>query len=308
MFRSAWLTSPGSLAFAGAGGAAALAYLNAKWRVSSDLDLLLRYLYIQRDWEARVKQNRVSNFSILEEHAQNPKIANEIFLIIAENDKRWTFKEFYEVSLRYAGWLHNTHKVAFGEFVALDFMNSEQMLFLITALWALGASPALINCNLTSKPLIHSVKISTARLLIVDPDVAARALTDETKEAFLAPNFRNNAFPLEIVTLDAGLQSSLNYFPLYRAPGNILETITPADISSLIYTSGTTGMPKAAVISWTKTGIGGRSGANFLGLRPVYTRQPSRFFTNMPLYHTMVNIPNQILTLFDCKTGLLTRF
>ena len=111
--------------------------------------------------------------------------------------------------VRYAGWLHKTHNVVAGEIVALDFMNCPAFLFLVVAVWSLGASPAFINHNLTSKPLIHSVRVSTARVLIVDPEVAAKALTDETKEAFLAPNFRNNAFPLEFTVLHEGRQKSL---------------------------------------------------------------------------------------------------
>lgn len=165
-------------------------------------------------------------------------------------------------------------------------MNCPAFLFLVVAVWSLGASPAFINHNLTSKPLIHSVRVSTARVLIVDPEVAAKALTDETKEAFLAPNFRNNAFPLEFTVLHEGLQKSLNYFPPYRAPDAVRAISKPSQTAVLMYTSGTTGLPKAAIVPWSRTAIGGDLCAKLLGLRPVTHKNPDRFYTCMPLYHT----------------------
>ncbi|KAK5943209.1 long-chain fatty acid transporter fat1 [Knufia obscura] len=264
--------------------AAAGAYLNAKFKISNDFAFLSGFATAQRRFEKRRQANKANLFYKLEEHATDPKIANKIFLIY--EGKSWTFKQFYDTVLRYAGWLHKTHNVIAGEIVALDFMNCPAFLFLTLAVWSLGASPAFINHNLTSKPLIHSVKVSTARICIIDPDLESRALTNETKEAFLAPNFRNNAFPLEIVVLGEGLQKSLDYFPPYRAPDVARNVDNPASIAALMYTSGTTGLPKAAIVPWTRMSIGGDMCSRILGLRPVTHKKPDRFYTVMPLYHT----------------------
>lgn len=188
--------------------------------------------------------------------------------------------------LRYAGWLHETFHLVAGEVVALDFMNCPAFLFLVLAVMSLGAAPALVNYNLTSKSLIHSVKVSTARILILDPEVAANVLTDECKEAFQASNFRNNAFPLEFTVLSEDLQKSLAYYKPYRAPDTVRKIKTPSSIALLMYTSGTTGLPKAAISSWAKMATGGDICARFLGLRSVTHNKPDRFYTCMPLYHT----------------------
>ena len=264
--------------------AAAGAYINAKLKLSNDLVFVSSISRSQKQFDKRFADGTANLFYTLEEHARNPKIANEQFLIF--EDKRWTFKETYTQVLKYAGFLAGKHNVVAGEIIALDFMNSDVFCFLVLAVWSLGATPALINYNLIGKPLIHSVRISTARLLIVDPEVAVKALTEESKREFLAPNFRNDAFPLEIQVLDEGLQKSMPYWPPYRAPDASRKIIRPNMMANLIYTSGTTGMPKAAIVPWSRQGIGGVLCANILGLRPVTDKKPDRFYTCMPLYHT----------------------
>lgn len=152
--------------------------------------------------------------------------------------------------------------------------------------WSLGASPALINYNLVGKSLIHCVKVSTARLLLVDPEVAPKALTKDVCAAFDAPNFRNNAFALEYAILEEGLQKSLNYFPPYRAPDTVRVIDSPGSFADLMYTSGTTGLPKAAIQPWSRVAIGGDLCARMLSLKTASRKDRDRFYTCMPLYHT----------------------
>ena len=69
----------------------------------------------------KVTKKRVLTYHILEEQALRNR-PNHPFLIF--EGKSWTFKQFYDLVLHYAGWLHETHKVVSGEIVALDFSNS----------------------------------------------------------------------------------------------------------------------------------------------------------------------------------------
>jgi hypothetical protein len=141
---------------------AGLAYLNARWRVSVDLELISSLAASQRALAKREAADRTNSFYLIEEHAQNPKVADKIFIIY--QGKKWTFKQSYTMVLRYAGYLHSTHSIAPGEIVAIDFMNSPQFLFLAMAIWSLGALPAFINYNLAGNPFVHSVKTSSARV------------------------------------------------------------------------------------------------------------------------------------------------
>lgn len=116
--------------------------------------------------------------------------------------------------------------------------------------------------------------------------MAPKALTQDVQAAFDAPDFRNNAFPLEYTVIDEGLQKSLNYFPPYRAPDTVRLIDNPGSIANLMYTSGTTGLPKAAIQPWSRVAIGGALTARMLRLRTASRKNCDRFYTCMPLYHT----------------------
>jgi hypothetical protein len=75
---------------------AALAYLNARWRVSVDLELLSSVSAAQRVVTKREAADRLNSFYLIEEHAQNAKVADKPFIIY--EGKRWTFKQTYDVS------------------------------------------------------------------------------------------------------------------------------------------------------------------------------------------------------------------
>ena len=262
---------------------AAAAYLSARWQVGHDWRALSAVTKARIQFARREKRDTVNAFYILEERALSPKTADHTFLMY--EGQSWTFKHFYDMVLRYAGWLHNKYNIQPKEVIAMDFMNCPQFLFLSMALWSLGATPALINYNLTGAPLIHSVRASTARLVFIDPAVRT-SVTPEVTSEFASANFRSGAGPIEVVFLEKAFESSLPYYPPYRAPNTIRAGIAGHDISVLIYTSGTTGMPKAAILTWNRIQIIPGFAHRWLGLNPVYSKHPDRFYTCMPLYHS----------------------
>ena len=222
---------------------------------------------------------------MLEEHAKSNKTADKTFLVY--QSRSWTFKQTYEMVLRYAGWLHNTYHITPKEIIAIDFMNCPQFIFLTLALWSLGALPAFINYNLTGTPLIHSVRSSTARLLVVDPEVRS-AISPEVLSALTSPTFRSGSSGglTEIVFLEKDFETSLSYYPAYRALDEVRSGTTANDRAVLIYTSGTTGLPKPAIVSWSRLMAGCIFSGNWLDLRPCTSPKPDRYYTCMPLYHS----------------------
>ena len=230
-----------------------------------------------------LKRDRVNNFYRLEEHAHNKSIRDEPFLIY--ESKAWTFKQTYDIVLRYAGWLHESHHVTAGEVVAIDSTNKPSFLFLSLALWSLGALPAFINFNLVGEALLHSIRASTARVLIIDSEIRHR-FSPEVVNTLSASTFRKGSLPLSLVIFDRETDSSLNYFPPYRAPDSVRSVARLRDSGVLIFTSGTTNLPKPAIVPWERLCVGGSFTSRWLGLRSVKSKQPDRFYTSMPLYHS----------------------
>ncbi|KKY16033.1 putative fatty acid transporter [Diplodia seriata] len=230
-------------AAAAAAATSAAAYLNAKFHIAHDLrgELLtpVATAYIL----TRSYKKRLLNHHVLEEQAaRQPDHPFLIFDAASAVDRReWTYAQFLRDVRRAARWLKDDLGVAVREIVALDGGNTPEYMILWFALDAIGAVPSFINCNLTSKALVHCVTVQT---LYYSPT--------------LTTTFLSTAPPPAI-------------------PASLTATLTPHDLRALIYTSGTTGLPKATQISTLKDLLIGHMVARSLGLSPrsrMYTCMP----------------------------------
>lgn len=160
----------GPLALAAPAAVASLAYLNGKYHWGQDINTFYSLFKTTSTLSARQKKGRLNLFYSLEENAQNSKTKDHIFIIY--QGKSWTYEEFYQIVLRYGTWLRTECHVKKGEIVAMVLGNSDTFAILWFAIWSLGAVPAFINYNLSGKPLSHSIRSSTTRLVLVDPEFA----------------------------------------------------------------------------------------------------------------------------------------
>ncbi|QSZ32192.1 hypothetical protein DSL72_001763 [Monilinia vaccinii-corymbosi] len=251
---------------------AGLAYVNAKLSLSYDYQLFGAIMKAQTFTLRRESEDRLNMFYVLEEHAQG-KFANDTFMIF--EGKKWTFKETYDIVLKFGTWLKNTHNIKPEEIVAMDFTNSDKYFFLWFGLWSIGAKPAFINYNLTGKVLSHCIKVSTARLCIVDPLVEEQ-VTQEVRDESPDTSF-------QVLTPD--LEATILSTEGVREPDSTRQQQDKSKIGMLIYTSGTTGFPKPAVLAWGK--------ANFAStIMPKWTgySRPDVLYTCMPMYHSAASI------------------
>lgn len=178
------------------------------------------------------------------------------------------------------------------------FINRPEFVFLWMALWSLGAYPAFINYNLTGKPLIHSVLVSTARLLLIDPEVQSHFTPEVFSEL---STMRSGSAPLHWTYLDATARNDIASTKPYREDDSARSGARGSSISCLIYTSGTTGLPKPAVVSWSKSRIGGNFISKWSGIRPG----EDRFYTCMPLYHSSAAVLGYCTCLISGTTMVL---
>lgn len=245
--------------------AAAIAYLNAKHGIAYDFNTAQAWITSSATVRRAVKSDTVNVFYTFEDHATNPKTANRTFLIF--EGKRWTYSEAYENVLKYGTWLKQTKHVEKGDVIAMDFQNNALFIWIWLGLWSIGAKPAFINYNLVEKPLIHSVKASGARLLLVDSIVKAN-FTDDIVASLKNDDPEQHAEkPFEIVHFNPEIEKEILEIETKRAPNEERGGEEPHHTAMLVFTSGTTGMPKPAIVSWQKCRFGGNFLQRWIGFK-----------------------------------------
>jgi acyl-coenzyme A synthetase/AMP-(fatty) acid ligase len=210
------------------------------------------------------RRKRLNVFYILENHATSSRTANHPFIVY--DGQSWTFQETYQIALRYGTWLRETHGVEPREIVAIDFMNSFTFICIILGIWSIGAIPAFINYNLSGNPLIHTVKTSSARLLLMEEEVF-NGLPSGQLATFASSDFRNGKGPVNVVCFTPEVEAQVLQTDPIRVEDGARASATNRDMAILIYTSGTTGLPKPAVVSWRKCWAGGTLSSYWIGLR-----------------------------------------
>ena len=210
------------------------------------------------------KRDRLNPFYILEENATSKKTATRTFL--AYEGREWTYKEVYDNVLQYGSWLKAKHSIAPSEVVAMDFMNCPEFIFLCVAIWSLVARPAFINYNLTGDPLLHCIRTSSSRIVLVDPEVRS-SFTSSVRESLSNPDFRQGRGPVEISFLDRAVKNEIETITGVREPDSVRSGIKAHEMSALIYTSGTTGLPKPGIVPWGKGVVGGTFCGRWLGMK-----------------------------------------
>lgn len=187
--------------------------------------------------------DRLNMFYTLESHAQG-KRANEVFLIF--EGRQWTYHETYQLVLKHGTWLKQKYDIKPKQIVAMDFMNSEKFIFVWLGLWSIGAKPAFINYNLTGKALSHCIRVSSANVALIDPQV----------EDCVTAEVRKELPKVEFVIFTPQLESEVEASEPLRAPDWARSEDKSQNMAKLVFTSGTTGLPKPAIVSWTKTNVG----------------------------------------------------
>lgn len=163
--RNSKLTIPGfPYLLPAAVAAAGLAYLDGRHGLSSDIPVVTSIVGSTLAGNTRERTSTISLFYTLEAHARSP---NRHRPFIIHHGETWSYAEAYDTVLKYGTWL-TSKGVTSGEVVAIDFYNSEVFIWCWFALWSLGATPAFLNTSLKGEGLVHCVRTSGARLVLVD--------------------------------------------------------------------------------------------------------------------------------------------
>ena len=103
-------------------------------------------------------------------------------------------------------------------------------MFTVLGTWAIGTAPAMINYNLTGDALVHCLKISGSRILLVDEDSECRKRVEETRERI------ERELGIQIIILDQNTKAEIAALEPTRPENKYREAITGDSPMFLIYT------------------------------------------------------------------------
>lgn len=250
------------------------AYLNAKFHIAKDVQSLLVASRSFRRHDQEAAQGKLNAWFVFD--ASVSKYPD--MLAIWSREGTYTYRETYERACQYAHFFLSKG-VKRGELVALYLQNRPEFMFAWLGLWSLGCAPAAINYNLTGDALVHCLRISGARLVLVDDDAGCRERIESVQEVL------GGELGMETIVVD----EKFNVDVIPRFPGTVpeegkLALDTPGEYPSiLLYTSGTTGNPKGCAYTMS------RLSQTFVlrrdGMGDTDGPDGDRWYSCMPLYH-----------------------
>ncbi len=192
-------------------------------------------------------------------------------------DEQFTWMEVDARANQWAHWFRR-QGIAQRDVVALMFDNRPDFIFATLGLSKLGAVAALVNTNLSGKPLLHAVQIASARLFVGGGEhlAAITAVAEQLRPTPIMIHAEGLTCDTALPVIDREISAS----SFARPPG--LPLPHGRDPTSYIYTSGTTGLPKAARISNQRV-----VGAAAMFGRVMFDCGPGDvLYIVLPLYHS----------------------
>ncbi|TID19652.1 Major facilitator superfamily domain [Venturia nashicola] len=256
-----------------AGATAVAAYLDAKFHIRKDLRIFYRLSHQRKFVAKEVAADRCCLFYQFE--AQVQRIPSDVECLWSRTGS-YTWSQTYHQACRY-GQFYLSQNVQPRELVATYLTNSPEFLFSQVGLWSIGCAPAMINYHLTGDALIHCVKLSGAKVMVVDWDEELRARIEENRARL------EGELGVKIIILDEETRARINALPPTRPDDSLRKGMSIEFPMALIYTSGSTGFPKACVFTM---GRAMELGHNRITSTTVQGwPNPDRYYNCMPMYH-----------------------
>ena len=158
----------------------------------------------------------------------------------------YTWRETQDRACQYAAYFLELG-VQPGDLVAFYLENSAELLFAWLGLWAIGmlwpnltlanglrfyagCAPAMVNANIAGDTLIHSLKVSGARVLLVDENRKCRARINAESQRI------ENELEMKIIELSGRLKKDIATREAARVDDVYRESITGNSPVALFYT------------------------------------------------------------------------
>ncbi|KAI6660489.1 Long-chain fatty acid transport protein 4-like [Oopsacas minuta] len=247
------------------------------WRIKQTLrrDLQLAGFYSKlRKAEQLNKKNNVTYHMKWQKTVD--KQPNKV--AIRFQDEEWTYIRIVSLANKIANYLSSNSNLDVGDTVALVAENCPEYIVVLLALSKLGCPAALINFNLSGKQLLHTIEISSSKVVIV-----TSTLSHNVKQIEGDLNTDIVYYSLNRKECDSIYKDiiQLCHDSPVTSPTGRDSKITPLSTLCYIYTSGTTGLPKACIITHAKAVT---IGVVFNIISEAV--ESDIFYVTLPLYHT----------------------
>lgn len=283
-------------ALLGVGGAVGLSL--AAWRtlfpwIGYDLPVLkVGKMY------SKLVQEDVANGRFLIDLFEKTTKASPKKPFIIFQDRLYTYEFMNEQACRVANAALGLG-LKLGDTAAILVSNEPSFIWTFLGLQKIGVAVAFLNTNNRHKPLLHSIQVSDAKILIVGQGSDLFHATEDIRNEIEVPIYLMGTMPSDT---PAG----------YRCWDQLMLMAAHAEISPVmrtgmnymmpccyIYTSGTTGLPKPAIIYQSKA-IGM---SKFLYLGSITPEDI--VYTVTPLYHSAAVLA--FFTTLACGSTMLLR-
>ncbi|TKA64706.1 hypothetical protein B0A55_10096 [Friedmanniomyces simplex] len=277
-----------ALATAALATTTAAAYLDARFHLRKDLASSLEARQVARLGAHLAKINKRSLWYLFEAQARALQDEQCIWFRAspAETPTVYTWTQVHEHCCRWARFLEE-QGVRPGELVGTYMVNGPEFMFNMLGCWALGAAPAMINCNLGGEGLVHCLKVAGGKVLVVDgEDEGCRERVEGVRGRL------EGELGMRVVVVDAAVKAAILGREASRPGDTYRDGVTGTFPIFIFYTSGTTGFPKACPFETQRSYGLAAPRLRSTGLvpgRPASllrsARKPDVWYDCMPLYH-----------------------
>lgn len=205
------------------------------------------------------------------------KNMDKVCFIMEHN--RWTFKQVDDFTNRVANCFLQ-QGLRPGDEVAVFMDSRPEFVMLWLGMSKVGIVAALVNTNLKSDPLLHSLTCINAKAIVFGKE-QANAMKDVAPSLMEKGDYQYYVYgacdtqPLPAVDLEELVKNSSSVPADIDYKGSIHDKLV------YIYTSGTTGLPKAAIIKHSRY-LSMVSASKYM--MPI--KSDDILYTALPLYHT----------------------
>lgn len=203
-------------------------------------------------------------------------------MIIFE-DREYTYEFMNEQAKKVANIAYEW-KFKVGETIAIIIQNHPSFVWTFLGLQKVGLGVAFINYHNRSKPLLHTIKVSKAKAVIVGPEDELFHAVEEIRPELDIPLYLYGKSTANVPEGYISWDDLMLNSPAADISKSLRSSFTLVTPCIYIFTSGTTGLPKPAIVNQGKA-IGFSKFLMFSEMTPE-----DIVYSTTPLYHSAATL------------------